>query len=70
MRGASSLWIYILSRGVSGFSCVVLSALALLVNPYPLPFSGVGGSWLSVLYVFCFLSMLWARVELFHWKSI
>lgn len=39
------------------FSCAVLSALALLVNPYPLPFSGVGGSWPSVLYVFCFLSM-------------
>lgn len=27
------------------FLSVVLSVLALLVNPYPLPFSGVGGSW-------------------------
>lgn len=51
IHGVSSLWIHILSRRMNDFSCVVLSALALFVNPYPLPFSGVGGSWPSVLYV-------------------
>lgn len=52
-RGVSSLWIYILSRGMNDFPCVVLSALTLLVNPYPLPFSGAGK-----LLTFCFVHVL------------